>query len=185
MEFTLVYQGDLPPNGSSSVKWELRRKFDGQMRKLWECAPLNDISEYIDPNYKPSDAYLGRKVRAIEFLSPVSEKISTHADLDILLLSAGQGQRLTLRGGDIDNRIKTLLDSLQAPHSEQEIPNCAEAPDDGRVFCLLDDDKLVRKLAVRIGQLLTVPDYSDTAHAVIDVRIRASRGLMANIGIAL
>lgn len=185
MEFTLIYQGDLPPNGNSAIKWEIRNQFDVQMRNLWKAPPLSDIKDYIDPNYKPSDAYLGRKVNGIEFVSPVSEKISTLADLDITLLSAGQGQRVTVRGGDIDNRLKTLLDALRAPTSLQEIPEAPMLHNDGRVFCVLDDDKLVNKLTVKVGRLLTEADFSNLAQAVIEVRIRAARGLLANSGITL
>lgn len=185
MEFSLIYQGDLPPNGDATVKWRLRKQFDAQMRRLWAAPPLKDNAKYIDQNYLPSECYLGRKVGDIEFVSPISEKISTHADLTIQILSAGQGQKLTLTGGDIDNRVKTLLDSLQAPQSRQEIPSDCDVPDDGRIYSVLDDDKLVNSLTVRIGRLLTVDDYSRTALAVVDVRVKASRGIIANASIAL
>ena len=186
MQFNLIYQGDLPPNGNAAVKWQIRRKFDDQIRRLWDYPPLSDIDEYRDKDYRPNDCYLGRFVQNVEFISFVSEKIATLVELDILLLSAGMGPRIVTRGGDIDNRLKTLLDALKAPGDNgQEMPLCPDVPPDGRVYCLMDDDKLVSRLNIKVDRLLTVDNYSNNAFVVINIKITAGRGLTCNMGIAI
>ena len=52
----------------------------------------------------------------------VSEKLHTVAALSITILLPGDSPSLLTNGGDIDNRIKTLLDALRAPAATSEIP---------------------------------------------------------------
>ncbi len=57
------------------------------------------------------------------------------------------------REGDIDNRLKTLLDSFTMPDQNQTpdgSPDTGETP----FFCLLEDDKLITGLAVKTDRLL-------------------------------
>jgi hypothetical protein len=185
MRFTLVYEGDLPPNGSRDEKWRIRKEFDSQLRRLWELPPLNQLDNYRDPNYKPKACYLGRSLNGIEFISPVSEKIATLVELDILMLSASIPPRIIVRGGDIDNRLKTLLDSLKAPANPQEVSLTADLPDDNRIYCLMDDDKLVTNLRVRVDRLLTAAAGQNRSLVIIDAKITAGEGLLNNLGVVV
>jgi hypothetical protein len=63
--------------------------------------------------------------------------------------------------GDIDNRVKTVIDCLRQPRNQLEVPN---DPRDGEdpFFCLLEDDKQVHRLMVETDTLLD-PQTEDSA----------------------
>jgi len=84
--------------------------------------------------------------------------------------------------GDIDNRLKTLLDSLSIP-SVQQLPRDPETDSDVRLYCLLEDDRLVTRVDVRNDRLLTVSDHSRDTIVLIHVHPVASKVNMANIAI--
>jgi hypothetical protein len=80
----------------------------------------------------------------------VSAANYTVAALSITVLMPGKTQQLLTNGGDIDNRIKTLLDALRVPADASEIPrsDAFNYGTDG-LCCLLENDDLVDRLAVR------------------------------------
>lgn len=183
MRFTLVYQGELPPNGNATEKWRIRRAMEPQLRRLWCSAPFNEaIGKYQDPTYSPADCYLGRQIDEFEYIPLISDRISLRAEIDLLLLSSSLPGGL-LHGGDIDNRLKTLFDAMSVPASQQQIPKSASADIDKRVFCLLDDDRLVTRLTVSNDRLLTTKECSREIIALIQVRPIAFRVTFANISI--
>lgn len=184
MHFTLVYQGDLPPSANATEKWRIRCEIEPQLRKLWEVPPYSDIAKYKDPDYRPGDCYVGRKVADIEFIPCVSTKLDLRAELRIRLLSATMPGGLIVRHGDIDNRLKTLLDALSIP-DEQQFPKSYEIETDRRMFCLLENDSLVTRVDVSNDRLLTVPDGSRHSIVIIDVHPVASTVTTANIGISV
>ena len=60
-----------------------------------------------------------------------------------------------MQGGDIDNRLKTLLDSLKIPSEPGALPpDAAPNSKDKFFFCLLEDDNLITELSVNTKQLL-------------------------------
>lgn len=94
-----------------------------------------------------------------------------------------------IQAGDIDNRIKTLLDALRKPHSAAELkghetPQADEAP----FFVLLEDDKLVTSLSVDTDTLLTSkpngPADGRDVHLVITVSVRPYYTTMFNLSFA-
>lgn len=132
MRFTLVYQGDLPPKGRAEEKWRIRYEIEPQLRQLWTVPPFDSIAKYKDQNYKPNDCYVGKKIRDIEFIPCISDIIKMRAELHVRLLSAAMPGGL-VHCGDIDNRLKTLLDSLCIP-SLQQVPTPAQTQADKRMF---------------------------------------------------
>lgn len=93
--------------------------------------------------------------------------------LDILFLRRDQPGDLVKHGGDIDNRMKVLLDSLRMPEDCSEV--CGDSPtaDEDPFFCLLKDDRLVTELKIVTDRLL-VPVATDErindVYLVIHVR---------------
>ena len=76
-------------------------------------------------------------------------------ELDVLFLRPGNPGALLRHGGDIDNRIKVLLDSLRRPDDEGEIQNKeGDEPDPDPMYCVLQDDSLITKLSVTVDRLL-------------------------------
>jgi hypothetical protein len=183
VRFTLIYQGDLPPSGNAKDKWRIRREIEPQLRKLWTLPPFDSIAKYIDPTYQPNDCYVGKKIKGIEFIPCISTRLYMRAELSVRLFSASMPGGLVLHG-DIDNRLKTLLDALSIP-TEQQIPKNPEIDSDGRMFSLLEDDKLVTRVEVANDRLLTESDQSRNAIVLIDVHPVASTVTLANIGISI
>jgi len=185
LRFTLTYQGDLPPKANSQKKWDIRRKFEPQLRRLWDIPPLNGIAKYKDPNYLPNNAYVGlRKPWAskLEFVPLICKRLSLRAELDIMLLSASSPGGI-IKAGDIDNRLKTLFDALSIPVHKQQVPETPDTCSDGRVFCLLEDDCLITEVKVSNDRLLTEEDNSQNSLVIIRVRVTAFNLTLANSGI--
>jgi hypothetical protein len=185
MRFRLHYRGELLANGNAKHKWQLRSTFHAQLKLLWQQEPLAGISKYIDPSYRPDDCHLGVPQRERIFYPIVSERIWTIAELDILMLRPGDPGSIAVGGGDIDNRLKTLLDSLRVPDLNDKSKNPLPE-DETNVFCLLQDDKLITRLAVETDRLLDpTPGKPNEVLLIVRVHVLASSGRFCNIGISL
>src|SRR2546427_5155527 len=153
MEFRLAYRGLLRPNGDSVHKHELRRALHRQMRILWSQLPLVEYSHppknFLDPSPTQGSTSLVQPLSGFQFVPLVSERINLIADLNILLLRSEPPGAIVTQGGDIDNRLKTLLDALRMPRVTAEIPT-GETPraDESPFFCVLEDDALVTGVSV-------------------------------------
>jgi hypothetical protein len=83
-----------------------------------------------------------------------------------------------IQAGDIDNRIKTLIDALRPPRSQNELVGEDATPrsDEDPFICLLEDDRQVSHLSVETDTLLDPPtaDEADQrkARIVITVELR-------------
>jgi len=101
------------------------------------------------------------------------------AELDILFLRPSEPGALIGHGGDLDNRIKTLLDALRMPNAE-EIPNGAQpSQDEWPFYCLLQDDALVTALSVTTDRLLAPKPTSDV-ELIIRVSVKITRRSFKN-----
>ena len=76
-------------------------------------------------------------------------------------------------GGDIDNRLKTLLDALAMPSQPNALPASA-TPDSGETpfFCVLEDDKLITKVSVQTYSLLAPVGSSSEVECTVLVRTK-------------
>jgi hypothetical protein len=81
-----------------------------------------------------------------------------------------------VHGGDLDNRLKTLIDGLRMPHEETEVGRSPPSAPGERVYCLLDDDGLITKLSVSTHQLLepVAPDSDDIRGTDVDLIIQVT-----------
>lgn len=178
MRFRLLYEGELAPRQKISLNdvHRVRQKLDPQLQALWKFEPLKDRSEEW------------RKGRFFEirgsatFIPLVSKKLSLHCHLDIILLRRQSAGQLIGDGGDIDNRVKTLLDALSVPPHAQQQQFEQEDPNK-QIHCLLQDDSLVTKLSVETDRLLRPAEHEFDLVALIEVWVRASQVTPANIGI--
>jgi hypothetical protein len=113
----------------------------------------------------------------------VSAELDLACDLDILMLRPEMLGK-THWAGDIDNRLKTLLDSLRVPEPQEQYGNRkGNAPE--RIFCLLEDDKLITRVSVETDKLLYDLDHPAAANEVkllITVRIKPLSIRPVNLG---
>jgi hypothetical protein len=106
----------------------------------------------------------------------ISTALALYAEIEVLMFrSQPRGDVLT-DGGDVDNRLKTLLDALRIPRGPIE----GAASREGLFYCLLEDDSLVTKVSIETDQLLRPVDPTFVM-AVIHVNIKKTRALWGNV----
>jgi hypothetical protein len=122
--------------------------------------------------------YEGRKALVLErkgfkFLPLVTQAMDARCSLDIVLLRPQNGK--LMKGGDIDNKLKTLFDALRMPDSPQEFAGITPGLGEDPLFVLLQDDSLITEVKVSTDNLLLLPNKREgglnDAHAVIHVRL--------------
>ena len=181
MKFRLHYRGPLASNGGPKAKQAIRRYFHPQLKDLWTRPPLATHSEL----FLSADPELGviRQVGGKAFSSVISATHFLVCELNICLLRPEDPGSLVTQGGDLDNRMKTLLDALSIPKDNQMPTGDAEA-DEYPFHCLLEDDNLVTGLSVSVDRLLG-PSQPSEVLALIEVRVAATRGTFKNLGMTL
>ena len=107
------------------------------------------------------------------------DSYALHCGLDILFLRKEQPGKV-YQGGDLDGRIKTIVNSLTMPqHLEQVIEKTTTKLDP--VYCLLEDDSLVSGVHVESERLLTDQNHSKNyVKLVIEVDIRVRQATIYN-----
>jgi hypothetical protein len=111
------------------------------------------------------------KVRGLTFLPLVTFPMEAHCYLAIRFGRPARPGSIFFGKGDIDGRIKTVVDALRMPHQDTELPE--DAGGDEYNLCLLADDNLVTRLSITSYQLLTGYDRDSYVDLDIDVTIRA------------
>jgi hypothetical protein len=106
-----------------------------------------------------------------KFLPLVEQELELIAALDIVLLRPEELGNLITQGGDIDNRLKTLLDSLQMPRHMNQLPSTGPTSEEEPFYCLLEDDNLVTSLSVGTDRLLTPSENFNEVILLIQVRL--------------
>jgi hypothetical protein len=191
VDFTLKYRGELRRGvNSTELKQHIRESFHTQLQQIW--AGHNVLSR-IDRSLLPSpvksehdkydlprplqpvstedlSAFLFRfRIGSAVFVPLVTFPMEAHCYLSVRLGRPARPGSILFGSGDIDNRLKILLDSLRMPQVEQELP----AGPDTEMFCLLADDNLVTRLSVTTYRLLTSYSSDDYVDVDIDVTVRA------------
>ena len=167
MEFRLLYEGPLKTNRGPVEKQDLRREFHGQLKELLTRPPMQPFKRLVDAKHQRVTIL---ELGGFTFVPLISESLSHVARLDVTLLSPEEPGRTITQGGDLDNRVKTLLDALRMPKVKDEIP-IGDAPKDGETpfYCLLEDDNLISGITVVGDRLLrAVPDRS---HVFLVIRV--------------
>lgn len=202
VQFRLLYSGNqLTANGSPKDKHAVRREFHGQLKRLWSAnsklrnlartyggIPLRNDGKNEFTDDEATRAYFSRLGSAYErggfhFVPLVEESLQLYVSLNILFLRPDD-YPLIQQGGDLDNRLKTLFDSLRVPDSTNGLGG-QPGPDEDPFFVLLQDDRLITEFHVSTDTLLLLPlksalDPKD-AFLVIDVKLtmreRTAKGI--------
>ena len=122
--------------------------------------PTSDLAAYFDFDDEqkiPLWQYIASKYQKFgyRFVPLVRDEISLLCSLDILFMRRDIPGSV-IQAGDIDNRIKTLIDALRAPNAPNELVGADQTPgaDDDPFYCLLWDDRQVSHLTVETDTLL-------------------------------
>lgn len=113
------------------------------------------------------------------FVPLVRDSYALHCGLKVLFLRK-EAPGKVYQGGDVDGRIKTLIDALTAPqHREQVLEERKQRED--AIYCLMEDDSLVSGLAVESERLLTDQNHDkDFVRLVIEVDVRVRLATIYN-----
>lgn len=175
-EFTLYYRGPLKANAGPTEKHAIRVCLHAQLRDLWEHKPLSGMKAKLldasrSPEVPPGGNNLLFGVGGHQFGCIVSSRLNATAALDITLIRPEAPGSLLAQSGDIDSRLKTLLDALTIPpHPNALPPGFSPTPDQKPFFCLLQDDGLVTSLAVRTHRWLN-PDAVSRSEVVLVIPV--------------
>lgn len=190
MKFRLLYEGQIPPRKRADINGihAIRMALDPQLQALWQFPPLSNSSQKL-LRYKvendPHSIDLAETRGICAFIPLVSKRIDLQCALDITFLRQQAPGQLIGDGGDIDNRLKTLLDALSVPPPSQHEHFRHVALNPGRaIFCLLQDDSLVTRMGVETDRLLRPAANEFDLVAVIQVSVTASQLSYANLAIA-
>lgn len=179
-------------------KQEIRKQFHLQLKMLLSLSPVLRNLKYCkdcgfnhQPIHHPSSFGLGgHRLESVQsflegqfqrhgynFVPLVTKDFGLLCSLDILFLRQDAPGCIFNNAGDIDNRVKTIIDALKMPRTANELGQYI-APGEGEdpFFCLLEDDRQVSGFAVETDMLLTPGQSSDPdgrdAKIVIDVELR-------------
>jgi hypothetical protein len=190
-------------------KQKIRRHFHRQLRHLWS------VNKFLrEHKIFPTHVASGRSIRSdaellrgndpleklslleavasqyhefgYRFVPLVREEISLLCSLEILFLRRDIPGSI-ISAGDIDNRIKTIIDALRRPRSQSELIGADATPtsDDDPFFCLLEDDAQVSRLIVETDTLLDPPIGPNLHHSetrlVITVELRPYEVTLFNL----
>lgn len=167
MEFRLVYDGPLKSNGNPTDKHAIRQKVHVQLRELFERKAMAHLNKKVQEKHESATFV---SVGKYQFVPLISERLRHVAELHTTFLSPEEPGRVVTQGGDLDNRLKTLLDALRCPKNLGELPaNAMPAAQESPLFCLLEDDALVSALSVTTDRLLRPNE--DPSNVVLIVRV--------------
>ena len=182
MKFALTYQGELRANDDYRRKWEIRNYFAPQLEELWHINPA--LQETFRNRWVPAGEFLHAETHhslqgglgglsrpvpgpAIDlcadidvggraFFPLVRDTYALQCGLKINFLRKEDPGRI-YQGGDLDNRLKTLFDALSIPDAQQ-IDKSDKS--EGRIYCLIENDRLISSLSVDTHRLLAAPGMS-------------------------
>ena len=179
MEFVLTYEGRIPSRSKDKAAvWEMRKSFDRQLRKLWGKPPFDILAEWEATGFAAGAPNFLIRRGAQSFVPLYGLKVGIGVSLDIKLLSGLPDRKPVISSGDLDNRIKRVIDALRAAADEGELIGGLE--DNARWHCLMDDDSSVLQLSASLGPYLGSDDTA-VSFASITVRPIATRVTTDNL----
>jgi hypothetical protein len=163
----LLYEGSLKSNRGAAEKQFIRRQLHPQLKELVARPPMQPFRRLVEAKHKRATLH---ELGPFTFVPIVAESLRHTAELHVTLLVPEEPGRAITQGGDLDNRMKTLLDGLRMPKVASELPK-GDTPSDNEApfYCLLEDDCLVSSLSVLSDRLLR--PVEDRSHVVAIIRV--------------
>jgi hypothetical protein len=163
-------------------KQRIRRDFHVQLRELWQQtrvlrekrmhpahfaglgilegndAPVEWASDQFDQGQQYPLVQLvqhAHREHGYEWVPLLRRAYAVDCELDIIFLRRGHPDGGPIENGDLDNRIKTLIDCLKMPRSTNELVGDDAFPRPGETpfHVLMEDDAIVSRLNVESDRL--------------------------------
>ena len=185
MRLVLTYSGLLPPNGNRQDKHRIRSALLPQLRQQWDIEPV--LRQLKEPDPKSGRAPINDISAAFtkggfNFVPLVMRQYDLVCYLEITLLRTEAPGAVIQSGGDIDNRIKTLFDSLSIPPNENQISGLQPEPEENPFYTLLEDDSLVTGFQIKTERLLEQQANANDVRVTIIATVRPTKVTVGNLG---
>jgi hypothetical protein len=193
LQITLTYSGPVPacqgPDKHTEQKHKIRMCFSKQLEHKFSHMPtlmhwgehlsrvqlvegravVPPIIAHAEPFYEMETCgYLGVPIVAAH------NGLGCHLDIEVMRRSGAGGVLAGGdNGGDIDNRLKPLLDALALPLQPNQVPG-HQWGQGQRMYCLLEDDALVSQLTISIKKWdedPATPEQADHVQLRVDASI--------------
>jgi len=183
MRCMLTYTGSLPPNGNSQQKHQIRRALLPQLKTQWEIEPvLHSMTQAPSHGTAKIDQIADRfSLGRFRFVPLVTREFGLVCFLQITLLRPGEPGAVIRPGGDIDNRLKTLFDSLSVPSHSNQVTGIAPQSHENPFYCLLEDDSLITGFEIRTERLLEPLTNPTDVRLMIAATIRPTKVTIQNL----
>jgi hypothetical protein len=160
-------------------KHQIRKALHEQLAVFWEQNPRfaeirNDLKGLQIPKRSRGHFEVDRPIVGVknffwrhplcgyDFIPLVTHVHELHCHLDMRIYRRLERGGILFEGGDLDNRLKTFFDALSVPVHPEQVPKEQDTPamdenakDWPPLFCLLDDDKAITRLAIQSLKMLT------------------------------
>lgn len=200
MRFHLVYAGPLRASANKSKPLDvgrIRRALSPQLKHLWNthhalqvlmqtgakrvgqgqilgAGSPRQVASRMGMPHLYDDCLTLLPVGDKAYMPLVRQSLDLNCELQILFLRQDDPGALISQGGDLDGRIKTLLDALRVPTREEQ--DRAEAFGEDHLFCLMENDTLISRLDIDTDRLLfPQTDKENEVHLVIEVTLNVLR----------
>jgi hypothetical protein len=184
MRFRLVVRGTVPSEDRKpavEAKQRIRRELHPQLRALWQQHQL--LKEAWIPNssgQRPIDAVADNfECYGYRFVPLLQKRSQMACALSIVMLARDEPHRVFSECGDLDNRVKTLIDGLRMPRQKPELDRDQPDADQNPFFCLMENDDVITSCDVTIDRLLIPVASGEVPRdviALIDVDIKSNVG---------
>lgn len=186
-------------NALANNKHEIRKQIHTQLKNMWEKHPvisgikickickknhaldivddtdrheLQNLADYVQEHADLKKAMQELNNNNYAFCPLVSSALGLQCAIDILLLREDAVAGV-YKSGDLDNRIKTLIDGLTMPRTSDQIPanstpSAAETP----FYTLLADDNIISSLKVETDTRHKAEGDESFVTAIITVDVK-------------
>jgi len=156
----------------------MRSSFSAQLQKVWGKPPFSILKKWEDSQFAAGAPRFTRVVGGQTFVPLYGNDVGVGVSLDITLLTGLPIRKPVISAGDLDNRIKRIIDALRVPQGHGEMQPNLQA--DGRYYSLIENDDAVLSLTAQLGPYLGSNDPA-VSFAVIRVRPIAMRVNTGNL----
>jgi hypothetical protein len=167
MKLTLTFDGDIPSVGNAkslpspgklAAIWAMRDAFHAQLEHLWETHHL--LQGRGSPQARAAATRLNTPIllHGRQFVALVRNDMPLKCELEVRMLVNHSPGSLITKAGDLDNRIKGVIDALRMPGSPDELRKRNSQPN--IYACLMQDDAVITGLKVSVERYLGCPSQS-------------------------
>jgi hypothetical protein len=179
MKFPLSFEGSLPSSGNDDPArprpaklkaiWDVRNAIHPQLAKLRQThkAFRGDDGASHFMLVRLNDLVV---VDDQQFLPLVRPNLMLKCGLRIEMLVNHEVASVLTKTGDLDNRLKTLVDGLRCPKGPQEVKRYKPGDADP-YYCLLEDDALITSLQIETHRNFAAPADAPPDHARLNIMV--------------